>query len=368
MNAAGQGLSGAVSVGLAPGTAAAGLAVPLLRTVRERPSGRRPLSQRDLRHHPVGARHERADGPGRPLRRDDGRPRPRLPAPPARAALPRRAAGTSSAARDRPAARTSWTMDLFLPRPYNVVRKMVDDACAGSGLVPHVVAEIESASTLTAVIDEGLGATILPESMARRVVGGLLGLAVADRGAVDRGAAGALPVRPSAPVGAGAGGEGRPDRPRGRLPGSSARAAGPQARRAGHKRALSRQRRSVLARHRPRQLPFAKQTGRGARWTCDEIKELMAACRGLRPCGNGYHQGDWTLHLVRSAEGSVAAAPPGRRAAGGPPPRPAPPRPPTPGPRPARRNRLPESAPARPTSSPSGGRSRPATWSRSSRR
>ena len=61
-------------------------------------------------------------------------------------------------------------MDLFLPRPYNVVRKMVDDACAGSGLVPHVVAEIESASTLTAVIAEGLGATILPESMARAVV------------------------------------------------------------------------------------------------------------------------------------------------------------------------------------------------------
>jgi len=47
---------------------------------------------------------------------------------------------------------------------------MVNDACAGSGLVPHVVAEIESDGTLTAVIDKGLGATILPESMARRVV------------------------------------------------------------------------------------------------------------------------------------------------------------------------------------------------------
>ena len=61
-------------------------------------------------------------------------------------------------------------MDLYLPRPYNIVRKMVDDACAGIGIVPRVVAEIESAGTLTSVIAEGLGATILPESMAREVV------------------------------------------------------------------------------------------------------------------------------------------------------------------------------------------------------
>ena len=37
-------------------------------------------------------------------------------------------------------------------------------------MTPRVVAEIESASTLTAVIAEGLGATILPESMAGEVV------------------------------------------------------------------------------------------------------------------------------------------------------------------------------------------------------
>lgn len=39
MKAAGQGLSGAVSVGLAPGTAASALALPLLRTVRARHPG-----------------------------------------------------------------------------------------------------------------------------------------------------------------------------------------------------------------------------------------------------------------------------------------------------------------------------------------
>ena len=59
--------------------------------------------------------------------------------------------------------------DLYLARPYNVVRKMVNDAFAAIGKAPKVVAEIESASTLTAVISDGLGATILPESMARQV-------------------------------------------------------------------------------------------------------------------------------------------------------------------------------------------------------
>jgi len=37
-------------------------------------------------------------------------------------------------------------------------------------VTPRVVAEIESASTLTAVIADGLGATILPASIAREVV------------------------------------------------------------------------------------------------------------------------------------------------------------------------------------------------------
>ncbi len=61
-------------------------------------------------------------------------------------------------------------MDLYLARPYNVVRKLVDEAFAGIGSSPRVVAEIESASTLTAVIADGLGCTILPESVARTMV------------------------------------------------------------------------------------------------------------------------------------------------------------------------------------------------------
>jgi LysR family nitrogen assimilation transcriptional regulator len=60
--------------------------------------------------------------------------------------------------------------DLYLPRPYNYVRKLVDEAFSSAGLVPRVVAEIESATTLAAVISDGLGATIVPMSMARELV------------------------------------------------------------------------------------------------------------------------------------------------------------------------------------------------------
>jgi len=58
---------------------------------------------------------------------------------------------------------------LFLPRPYNYLRRYVDDGFARVGLAPRVIAEIESASTLSAAVGAGLGATILPESTARVV-------------------------------------------------------------------------------------------------------------------------------------------------------------------------------------------------------
>ena len=61
-------------------------------------------------------------------------------------------------------------LELYLARPYNVVRRMVDEVFAAANLKPHVVAEIESASTLTSVISDGLGMTILPESMANQVL------------------------------------------------------------------------------------------------------------------------------------------------------------------------------------------------------
>jgi LysR family nitrogen assimilation transcriptional regulator len=169
MNAARRALSGSVSVGLAPGTAAAGLALPLLRAVRIRHpdvvlylnetygmtlselvmSGRMDLAVlyggktavHGLSFRPLLSEPLCLVGPDS------------LGPPPHTTPL-----------------RFIASMDLYLPRPYNVVRKMVDDACAGLGMAPRVVAEIESASTLKAVIAEGLGATILPESMAREVI------------------------------------------------------------------------------------------------------------------------------------------------------------------------------------------------------
>jgi LysR family nitrogen assimilation transcriptional regulator len=169
MKSAGQGLSGAVSVGLAPGTAAADLALPLLRTVRDRHpgvvlylnetygttlselimTGRMDLA---VLYGGTTAVHGLAFG--------------LLLLEPLYLVGP---VGMPGPAETVPL-RDIVEMELYLPRPYNVVRKMVDDACAGAGIVPHIVAEIESDGTLTAVIAAGLGATILPESMARRVL------------------------------------------------------------------------------------------------------------------------------------------------------------------------------------------------------
>lgn len=170
MRAAGRELSGSVSVGLAPGTAAASLAVPLLRTVRARHPGillyLNETYGTTLSELVMNGRMDMAVLYGgrvavhglafRPLLSERlflVGPRD-LPAPPAAQVPLADIAGR----------------ELYLPRPYNVVRKMVDDACAGIGVAPRVVAEIESDGTLTAVMAEGLGSTILPESMARQVV------------------------------------------------------------------------------------------------------------------------------------------------------------------------------------------------------
>ena len=169
MNAAGQRLAGAVSVGLAPGTAAAGLALPLLRTVRTRhPDIVLYLAETygtTLSELVMSGRMDLAVlyGGGTPVH---GLAFSTL--------LRERLCLVGPQTTETPPAsiplRQIVGMDLYLPRPYNVVRKMVDDACAGIGIEPQVVAEIELAGTLISVIAAGLGATILPESMARQVV------------------------------------------------------------------------------------------------------------------------------------------------------------------------------------------------------
>jgi LysR family nitrogen assimilation transcriptional regulator len=61
--------------------------------------------------------------------------------------------------------------NLFLPREGDVVRDLVDEAMALRQLTPNVIGEIESHSMLCAAIASGMGATILPESLARATIG-----------------------------------------------------------------------------------------------------------------------------------------------------------------------------------------------------
>jgi LysR family nitrogen assimilation transcriptional regulator len=168
MEAAGEGLSGQVSVGLAPGTAASALSLPLLRPVRARHPGILLYLNENygttLSELIMNGRMDLAVLYGDkaihgltflPLLKE-----PLFLVGPA-----------SMPAPSQPVKLTDLRdIELLLPRPYNVVRKLVDSAFVRAGMVPRVVAEIESAFTLTAAIADGLGATILPASMAREVV------------------------------------------------------------------------------------------------------------------------------------------------------------------------------------------------------
>lgn len=169
MQAASRGLSGSVSIGLAPGTMAATLALPVLRTLRARHPGIVPylnenygtalselvMSGRMDLAVLYGGRNQVHGLAFLPLLRE-----PMVLVGPPSLAAPAETVPVSEAA----------GYDLYLPRAYNFVRKFVDEAFASLGLAPRVVAEIESASTLEAVISEGLGATIVPASLARTLV------------------------------------------------------------------------------------------------------------------------------------------------------------------------------------------------------
>jgi LysR family nitrogen assimilation transcriptional regulator len=164
MASVGQGVSGKVSVGLAPGTAATALALPLLRQMRAlHPGVVLYLNENygtTLSELIMNGRMDLAVLYGnRPVHGLSFLPLmeeelflvgPSLSADPVRL----------SELRD---------VELVLPRPYNIVRKLVDEHFARAGMTLLVVAEIESAATLQAVIADGLASTILPASMAREM-------------------------------------------------------------------------------------------------------------------------------------------------------------------------------------------------------
>ena len=193
MIAASHGLSGAVSVGLAPGTAAAGLALPLLRAVRARHPGillyLNETYGNTLSEFVMNGRMDLAVLYGGrnavhgltflPLLQEQlfvVVPESMM-APPEQVPL-----------------RMVGDMDLCLARPYNVVRKMVDEAFAGAGMTPRVVAEIEFGGNARRRDRRRTGRddpAAIHGTPDRR---GLQRLAVPDRRAGDRGAVGALPV------------------------------------------------------------------------------------------------------------------------------------------------------------------------------
>jgi LysR family transcriptional regulator, nitrogen assimilation regulatory protein len=165
MEKTGDKLAGKVSVGLAPGTAASALSLPLLKTVRARHPGvllylnesfASTLSELIINgcmdmavlygdHAPHGLSFQLL------LKEELFLVTPRCM---------QLAEGPVELAALR-------GIDLMLPRPYNYLRQYIDDALSIAGVQPRVVAEIESSATLSAAIREGIGATILPDSAAR---------------------------------------------------------------------------------------------------------------------------------------------------------------------------------------------------------
>lgn len=156
-------LSGAVAIGLTPGTAVSSIALPLLQTVRaELPDVQVYLRENDSnqlharllgRELDMALLHERAPLAGiscQTLLKEEmylvGA-----------GDCPGKVVNLSSVAE----------MNLFLPTDSSAVRQRIDEAFALRRLSARIVGEIESVSTLTAAIASRSGVTVLPESAAR---------------------------------------------------------------------------------------------------------------------------------------------------------------------------------------------------------
>ncbi|MFQ9623992.1 MAG: nitrogen assimilation transcriptional regulator NAC [Enterobacteriaceae bacterium] len=166
VNNVGHTLSGQVSIGLAPGTAASAITMPLLQTVRNelpevmvylQESSGTILNDKLLSGQlDMAVLYERSPVAGiisQPLLKED-----------------LYLVGT----RDCPGQSVDLTavaeMNLFLPRDYSAVRARVTEAFTLRRLSAKIIGEIESITTLTAIAS-GMGVTVLPESAARSLCG-----------------------------------------------------------------------------------------------------------------------------------------------------------------------------------------------------
>lgn len=166
VNIGGRSPAGSVSVGLAPYSTGAALALPLLRAVRER----YPEIVLHINENFGGVISEaimtgRMDmafiygaGPIRGVRFEPMRTEDLLLI----------SAGTATA--DEVTVAELAGIDLLLPSRIHTIRQVVDAAFAQAGMAPRVVGEIESALTLVNAVTADLGATVLPWSAARAIL------------------------------------------------------------------------------------------------------------------------------------------------------------------------------------------------------
>jgi LysR family nitrogen assimilation transcriptional regulator len=169
VNSAGLNLSGSVSIGLAPGTAASALALPLLKAVRASyPDIVLYINENfgtTLSELIMNGRMDMAVLYGfKSLHGLDFLPlvdeQLYLVSPD-----DNRGSNKDLSPADMPLS-DIYDLDLLLPRSYNVVRKLVDAAFMRAQRTPRVVAEIESLATLSSAVLAGIGSTILPGSTA----------------------------------------------------------------------------------------------------------------------------------------------------------------------------------------------------------
>ncbi|ELY3468812.1 nitrogen assimilation transcriptional regulator NAC [Cronobacter universalis] len=167
VNNVGQTLQGQVSIGLAPGTAASSVTMPLLQAVRaELPdvlvylhedSGATLNDKLLSGQLDMAVLYDRAPVAGltsQPLIKED-----------------LFLVGTRDCPGQSVDLASVAQMSLFLPRDYSAVRKRVDEAFSLRRLTAKIIGEIESVSTLSAAIASGMGVTVLPESAARSLAG-----------------------------------------------------------------------------------------------------------------------------------------------------------------------------------------------------
>jgi LysR family nitrogen assimilation transcriptional regulator len=165
VNRVGNLLSGQVCVGLTPGLAGSLLAVPMLKAVREQHPGIVLYLDESIG---VGCTELLSNGRMDMAVLYDSKNYPGLSVTPL---LQEDLYLVGSSALENPGKYVDLSdvtkFGLLLPRAHHVLRKVINEATELRRLPLNVISEIESSSTLSAAVAQGVGVTILPESSAR---------------------------------------------------------------------------------------------------------------------------------------------------------------------------------------------------------